>query len=62
VVGGGMLAHGLLDHAEHLLRLGDDKAAESAIGEARDIAGRLGCQPLLDRADTTQPATPRATA
>ena len=56
------LAHGLLDHAEHLLRLGDDKAAESAIGEARDIAGRLGCQPLLDRADTTQPATPRATA
>ena len=56
------LAHGLLDHAEHLLRTGDDQAAEAAIAEARDIAGRLGCQPLLDRADTTQPATPRATA
>ena len=27
-----------------------------------EIAGRLGCQPLLDRADTTQPATPRTTA
>jgi class 3 adenylate cyclase/predicted ATPase len=56
------LAHGLLDHAEHLLRLGDDEAVEEAIAEARDIADRLGCQPLLDRADTTQPATPRATA
>ena len=55
------LAHGLLDHAEHLLRLGDDQAAEEAIAETRDIAGRLGCQPLLDRADTTQPATPRTT-
>ena len=44
------LAHGLLDHAEHLLRLGDDEAAEAAISEARDIAARLGCQPLLDRA------------
>ena len=56
------LAHGLLDHAGHLLRTGDDEAAEAAIGEARSIAGRLGCQPLLDRADTTQPAaTPRAT-
>jgi len=56
------LAHGLHDHAEHLLRTGDDEAAEEAIAEARDIAGRLGCQPLLDRADATQPATPRATA
>ena len=56
------LAHGLLDHAEHLLRLGDDEAAAAATGEARGIAGRLGCQPLADRADTTQPATPRTTA
>jgi hypothetical protein len=56
------LAHGLLDHAEHLVRTGDDEAAEEAIAEARDIAGRLGCQPLLDRADAIQPATPRATA
>jgi tetratricopeptide (TPR) repeat protein len=56
------LAHGLLDHAGHLLRTGDNQAAEEAITEARGIASRLGCQPLLDRADTTQPAaTPRAT-
>ena len=44
------LAHGLLDHAEHLTRLGDAAAAAAAIGEARDIAGSLRCQPLLDRA------------
>jgi hypothetical protein len=56
------LAHGLLDHAEHLIRLGDAEAAEEAIAEARGIAERLRCQSLLDRADTTQPATPRATA
>ena len=56
------LAYGLIDQAEHLLRLGDDEAAEAAIAEARDIADRLGCQHLFDRADTTQPATPRATA
>jgi hypothetical protein len=56
------LAHGLLDHAEHLLRSGDDEAAKTAIAEARAIAGRLRCQPLLDRADTTQPASPHATA
>jgi hypothetical protein len=56
------LAHGLLDHAQHLLRTGDHKAAEAAINEARSIAGRLGCQLLLDRADTTQPAAPHTTA
>ncbi len=44
------LAHGLLDHAEYLTRLHDPEAAEAAIAEARDIAGRLRCQPLLDRA------------
>jgi tetratricopeptide (TPR) repeat protein len=49
------LAHGLLDHAAYLLGAGDDKAARAAIGEARDIAARLRCQPLLDRADTCQP-------
>jgi hypothetical protein len=52
------LAHGLLDYAEYLLCLGDDKAAAAATGEARDIAEHLGCQPLLDRAGTTQPASP----
>ena len=32
------LAHGLLDHAEHLIAQGDAEAAAAAIGEARDIA------------------------
>ncbi len=32
--------------------------ATSAIAEARDIAGRLRCQPLLDRADTLTPHDP----
>src|SRR5215467_14442649 len=43
------LAHGLLDHAQHLLRTGDAEATNSA---ATGIAQRLRCQPLLDRADT----------
>jgi class 3 adenylate cyclase len=51
------LAHGLLDHAGYLLRGGDPDAA--AIGEARDIAQRLGCQPLLDRAADLSPAEPQ---
>jgi class 3 adenylate cyclase/tetratricopeptide (TPR) repeat protein len=45
------LAHGLLDHAEYLARHGNTAAAVPAIEEARDIARRLRCQPLLDRAD-----------
>jgi class 3 adenylate cyclase/predicted ATPase len=56
------LAHGLLDQAGHLLRTGDNEAAAAAIGEARDIAQRLRCQPLLDRAETIQPARPRTAA
>ena len=44
------LAHGLLDHAEYLLAVGDAEAAVAAIEEARIIATRLRCQPLLDRA------------
>jgi tetratricopeptide (TPR) repeat protein len=44
------LAHGLLDHAEYLMAAGSAAVAASAIAEARDIAGRLRCQPLLDRA------------
>ncbi len=43
------LAHGLLDHAEYLSGTGTD-GAEAAIKEAREIAERLHCQPLLDRA------------
>jgi len=56
------LAHGLLDHAACLLRTGDDQAVGAAIGEGADIAKRLGCQPLLDRTDTIQPARPRTAA
>ena len=53
------LAHGLLDHAQHLAHLGDNDAAAAAIGEARDIARRLSCQPLLDRAaDATREEPP----
>jgi class 3 adenylate cyclase/tetratricopeptide (TPR) repeat protein len=52
------LAHGLLDHAQHLARLGDAGAAEAAIGEARTIARQLRCQPLLDRAADARPVEP----
>ena len=51
------LAHGLLDHAQYLLRNGDDQAAAQAIDEARAIGARLRCQPLLDRAEATENAT-----
>jgi hypothetical protein len=56
------LAHGLLDHAAHLAARGDTEAAAAAVGEAAGIARRLGCQPLLDRAETIQPARPRTAA
>ena len=49
------LAHGLLDHARYLRHL-SDAAAAAAIGEARTIAERLRCQPLLDRAADLTPA------
>jgi len=52
------LAHGLLDHAQHLTHLGDTDVAEAAIAEARGIAERLRCQPLLDRAADLIPARP----
>jgi hypothetical protein len=50
----------LLDHAEHLERHGDSTAAALAVGEARDIAQKLRCQPLLDRAEALSPARTRA--
>jgi predicted ATPase/class 3 adenylate cyclase len=56
------LAHGLLDHAQHLIHLGETEAAGAATGEARGIATRLRCQPLLDRADTILPAMHRTAA
>jgi hypothetical protein len=53
------LAHGLLDYAEYLTRTGDADAAAQAVLEARDIARRLRCQPLLDRADAIEGAPSR---
>ena len=56
------LAHGLLDYARYLLLQGDAEAAAAAVGEARDIASRLRCQPLLDRAADLMAAEPRVRA
>ena len=53
------LAHGLLDNAEYLSHLDGGEAAAAIISEARDIAGCLRCQPLLDRAVDLLPAQPR---
>jgi hypothetical protein len=53
------LAHGLLDYAHYLRQNREAEAAEAAAEEARSIAGRLGCQPLLDRAADFTPAVPR---
>jgi hypothetical protein len=52
------LAHGLLDHAQHLTRLHDGEAAETAIDEACAIAGRLRCKPLMNRATEITSAVP----
>jgi len=56
------LAHGLLDHAQYLTRLGDSEAAEAAISKVRDIARRLRCQPLINRAADLTHATIPGTA
>jgi tetratricopeptide (TPR) repeat protein len=55
------LAQGLLDQAEYLSGT-DSDAAEAAIAEAREIAERLRCQPLLDRAASLVGDAPRVTA
>jgi hypothetical protein len=55
------LAHGLLDYAQYLMHTGDAEGGTAAVEEARGIAGRLRCQPLLDRAETltyTGPVVP----
>jgi class 3 adenylate cyclase len=52
------LAHGLLDHAWYLTRRPDASAAAIAAGEARGIADRLRCQPLLDRTGDLAPTAP----
>lgn len=41
------------------MRTGDAETAAAATGEAARIAQRLGRQPQLDRADTTQSARSR---
>jgi class 3 adenylate cyclase/tetratricopeptide (TPR) repeat protein len=56
------LAHGLLDQAQRLISLHDADAAALAISEARTIASRLRCQPLLDRAADLAPAGPSVPA
>ena len=56
------LAHGLLDLAAYLTDAGDVPAAAQAIDEARDIAQRLRCQPLLERAEELTGVNPRISA
>jgi class 3 adenylate cyclase/tetratricopeptide (TPR) repeat protein len=57
------LAHGLLDHGRHLPHFaGSSAGAGAAIGEVCDIARRLRCQPLLDRAAEMTAALPRIPA
>ena len=56
------LAHGLLDYAGHLMRRDEGEAAAAAIEEARGIAERLRCQPLLDRVADLTSAEPRIRA
>ncbi|MGH8988741.1 MAG: ATP-binding protein, partial [Acidimicrobiales bacterium] len=43
------LAHGLIDYAGVLVRVGEE-GADAALAEAKDIAERLGCPPLIARA------------
>ncbi|MGH9099102.1 MAG: hypothetical protein ACRDV8_02605, partial [Acidimicrobiales bacterium] len=43
------LAQGIVDYAEVLLRAGED-GADAALAEARDIAEKLDCPPLIARA------------
>jgi predicted ATPase/class 3 adenylate cyclase len=50
------LAYGLLDHAWYLTHWHDAHAAALAAREARTIADRLRCGPLLDRAADLTPA------
>jgi class 3 adenylate cyclase/predicted ATPase len=56
------LVGGLLDYAQYLLHQGDAEAAAAAVEEARDVASRLRCQPLLDRAAGLMAAQPRVQA
>jgi hypothetical protein len=48
------LAHGLLDHADHLLGRGAAEGAAAAIEDARGIGTGVRCEPLLTRADAVR--------
>jgi hypothetical protein len=56
------LAHGLLDYAHYLMHTGEAEGGAAAAEEARGIAGRLRCQPLLDRAAILMPTGPAVPA
>jgi hypothetical protein len=46
-----LFAQGLLDHAEYLAGHGDLVGAAAAVDEARAIGVRLGCRPVVARAE-----------
>jgi class 3 adenylate cyclase/predicted ATPase len=46
-----LLAQGLLDHAQYLAAHGDPAGAAAAVDEARTIGQRLGCRPVIARAE-----------
>jgi hypothetical protein len=46
-----LLAQGLLDHAEYLATHSDPAGAAAAVDEARAIGERLGCRPVIARAE-----------
>jgi hypothetical protein len=46
-----LLAQGLLDHAEYLSEHGDPAGAAAAVDEARATGVRLGCRPVVVRAE-----------
>jgi class 3 adenylate cyclase len=56
------LANGLLDYAQYLMNTDDAEGGAAAVEEARGIAGRLRCQPLLDRAAILMPTGPAVPA
>jgi hypothetical protein len=54
------LAHALLDHADHLIALGEHAAAQGAMAEAAEIAERLHAAPLGERATEANERLKRA--
>ena len=60
----GRLPDGEVDGEAAALAAAEAAAEAAALGisEAREIGGRLGCQPLLGRADAIEHAKPRVQA